>query len=131
MPASMMSAAVGSRLNVIGSSIAMVAVEPMPGSTPIRVPSSTPIRQYIRFSGETATCRPRARLASASIPQSTRNAGQSGNGRPRPVTKTSAANTASAAASISTSRQRNSRPPAALMSTSSTVAATSPRGLRA
>ena len=30
---------------VIGSSMAMVAVAPMPGSTPISVPSSTPIRQ--------------------------------------------------------------------------------------
>jgi hypothetical protein len=67
MPASMISAEVASRLKVIGSSIAMVAVVPMPGSTPISVPSSTPIRQYIRFSGDTATCRPSARLASASI----------------------------------------------------------------
>jgi hypothetical protein len=45
MPASMMSAEVGSSEKVIGSSMAMVADEPMPGSTPIKVPSSTPIRQ--------------------------------------------------------------------------------------
>ena len=34
---------------VIGSSMAMVAVAPMPGSTPISVPSSTPIRQKPRL----------------------------------------------------------------------------------
>jgi hypothetical protein len=62
----MISAEVGSRLNVIGRSIAIVAVVPIPGSTPIRVPRSTPIRQYIRFTGETATWRPSARLARAS-----------------------------------------------------------------
>ena len=39
-----MSAAIGLRLNVIGSSIAIVATGPMPGSTPISVPSMTPIR---------------------------------------------------------------------------------------
>ena len=38
MPASMMSADVGGTLNVIGSSIAIVASGPMPGSTPISVP---------------------------------------------------------------------------------------------
>jgi hypothetical protein len=45
MPASMISAATGSRLKVIGSSIAIVAVGPMPGSTPTAVPSTTPMRQ--------------------------------------------------------------------------------------
>ena len=39
----MISAATGERLKVIGSSIAIVATGPMPGSTPISVPSITPI----------------------------------------------------------------------------------------
>ena len=42
MPASMISADTGGRPNVIGSSIAMVAVGPRPGSTPISVPRKTP-----------------------------------------------------------------------------------------
>ena len=45
MPASMMSAVTGAKEKVIGSSIAIVAVGPMPGSTPTRVPSSTPTKQ--------------------------------------------------------------------------------------
>src|SRR5688572_18111084 len=62
MPASMMSAVIGVRLKVTGRSIAIVATGPMPGSTPIRVPSITPIRQYIRLIGVRATPKPRARL---------------------------------------------------------------------
>src|SRR4051812_30079695 len=62
MPASMMSDEVGLSVKVIGKSIAIVAVGPMPGSTPIRVPKSTPIRQYIRLSGDTATWKPIHRL---------------------------------------------------------------------
>ena len=45
----MISAEIGGRVKVTGSSIAMVATGPMPGSTPISVPSSTPTKQYIRF----------------------------------------------------------------------------------
>ena len=45
MPASMMSAETGGSTKVAGSSIAMVATGPMPGSTPISVPSSTPMKQ--------------------------------------------------------------------------------------
>ena len=45
MPASMISAPTGATLKVIGSSIAMVASGPMPGSTPIKVPTETPIMQ--------------------------------------------------------------------------------------
>src|ERR1043165_4447152 len=62
MPASMMSAETGFKLNVIGSSIAMVATGPTPGSTPISVPSSTPMSAYSRLSGLTATPKPRMRL---------------------------------------------------------------------
>ena len=54
-----MSAEVGSRLNVIGSSIAIVASGPIPGSTPIIVPAKTPMKQYIRFFSENATSKPR------------------------------------------------------------------------
>jgi hypothetical protein len=44
MPASMISEAVGGRWKVIGSSMAMVATGPMPGRTPIRVPTMQPNR---------------------------------------------------------------------------------------
>ena len=58
MPASMISAPTGGRPKVIGSSIAMVATEPMPGSTPIRVPTSAPIRQNMMLYGWAATPKP-------------------------------------------------------------------------
>jgi len=45
MPASMISADTGGSVNVTGRSIAMVATGPIPGSTPISVPSSTPRKQ--------------------------------------------------------------------------------------
>ena len=44
MPASMISDAVGGRWKVIGSSMAMVATGPMPGSTPISVPTMQPMQ---------------------------------------------------------------------------------------
>src|SRR4029077_17902907 len=62
MPASMMSAPTGGRPKVIGSSIATVAMVPMPGSTPTSVPTSAPIRHIKRLIGENATLKPRARL---------------------------------------------------------------------
>src|ERR1044072_5967153 len=67
MPASMISAPTGATLNVIGSSIAMVASGPMPGSTPISVPTETPIRQYSRFCQDSATPKPKIRLWNSSI----------------------------------------------------------------
>src|SRR5215813_4595541 len=63
MPASMIRAPTGGSPKVIGSSMAMVATEPMPGSTPINVPTSAPIRQNTRFHGVAATEKPSARLA--------------------------------------------------------------------
>ena len=39
MPASMMSADTGGKMNVSGSSIAIVASGPIPGSTPTAVPA--------------------------------------------------------------------------------------------
>jgi hypothetical protein len=58
MPASMMMPASGGRKKVIGSSTAMVAVGPIPGSTPISVPSSAPSRQKARFAGVIASPKP-------------------------------------------------------------------------
>ncbi len=47
----MISAAIGDRLKVTGSSMAMVATGPMPGSTPISVPSRQPIRHMMMLKG--------------------------------------------------------------------------------
>src|SRR3982074_508597 len=62
MPASMIRAPTGGSPKVIGSSIDTVAMVPIPGSTPTRVPTSAPIRQSRRLIGENATPKPRARL---------------------------------------------------------------------
>src|SRR5262249_60581584 len=62
MPASMISEDSGSSPKVIGSSMAMVGIGPIPGSTPISVPSRQPIRQKPRFLSETAAPKPVARF---------------------------------------------------------------------
>src|SRR3981081_4299818 len=62
MPASMISAPTGGSPNVIGSSIATVAMGPMPGSTATSVPTRAPIRHSNRLIGVKATPKPRARL---------------------------------------------------------------------
>src|SRR3981081_4718439 len=62
IPASMISAPTGGSPKVIGSSIATVAMVPIPGSTPTSVPTSAPIRHSRRLIGENATPKPRARL---------------------------------------------------------------------
>src|SRR4030081_256034 len=67
MPANMISDAVGGRWKVIGSSMAMVATGPMPGSTPISVPTMQPSSAYSRFCMLTATVSPRKRLFRRSI----------------------------------------------------------------
>src|SRR4051795_11880497 len=66
MPASMISAPTGGRPNVIGSSIAIVATVPIPGSTPTSVPTSAPSRQNRMFIGENATPKPSARFERSS-----------------------------------------------------------------
>src|SRR5229473_301481 len=66
MPASMISAPTGGRPNVMGSSIATVAMVPMPGSTPTSVPTKAPIRHSRRLIGVKATPKPRARLEKSS-----------------------------------------------------------------
>src|SRR6516225_5361856 len=73
MPASMISAPTGGNPNVIGSSIATVAMVPMPGSTPTRVPTSAPTRHSSRLMGLKATTKPWPRLAKRSTIASSRN----------------------------------------------------------
>src|SRR5206468_11824571 len=58
----MISAEVGLSVKVTGSSIAMVATGPMPGSTPISVPSRQPMKAYSRLMGVKATPKPIERL---------------------------------------------------------------------
>src|SRR6266487_3729764 len=58
----MISAPVGSTLNVSGSSIAMVAIGPTPGSTPINVPTRQPRKQSARLTGDSAVAKPSPRL---------------------------------------------------------------------
>src|SRR5258708_6207391 len=62
MPGSMIRAPTGGSPNVIGSSIATVAMVPMPGNTPTSVPTRAPIRQSRRLIGEKATPKPSASL---------------------------------------------------------------------
>src|SRR3954463_5987353 len=66
MPASMISAPVGSTLKVSGNSIAMVAMGPTPGNTPISVPTRQPRKQSARLSGDSAVAKPSARLPTKS-----------------------------------------------------------------
>src|SRR3979409_2336014 len=47
----MISAPTGGRPNVMGSSMATVAIVPMPGSTPTSVPTSAPIRHSNMLTG--------------------------------------------------------------------------------
>src|SRR3954468_23227300 len=67
MPASMIRAPTGGRPKVIGSSIATVAMVPMPGNTPTSVPTRAPIRHIRRLVGVSATPKPRARFVKISI----------------------------------------------------------------
>src|SRR5262245_19821066 len=67
MPASMISAPSGGAPYVIGRSTAIVAIGPMPGSTPIAVPSMTPMKQKPRLTGVTAAPNPVARWPKISI----------------------------------------------------------------
>src|SRR3972149_11860576 len=67
MPASMMMAATGGSWNVAGSSSDIVPTGPMPGRTPMRVPTNTPTKQTNRLAGCSATWRPSAMLWRVSI----------------------------------------------------------------
>src|SRR5262245_34992761 len=83
MPASMIKPEVGSRWKVSGNSMAMVAIGPMPGRTPIKVPISAPASAKNRFAGVSATPNPTARLWRISIYHS----GQTGMVNPSPRMK--------------------------------------------
>src|SRR6478735_4940792 len=61
MPANMMNAATGSSPYVTGSSSATAIAGPMPGSTPMAVPSSTPRAAHSRLSGVRAVPNPSMR----------------------------------------------------------------------
>ena len=50
--------ATGGTSNVTGKSIAMAAIGPIPGRTPMTVPMNTPTKQYQRFVKETAVAVP-------------------------------------------------------------------------
>src|SRR6185436_14115235 len=67
MPASMIIAPVGSSFMVSGSSIAIVAGGPRPGSTPITVPSTTPITHIVRLLSVRATWNPCSRPETMSM----------------------------------------------------------------
>src|SRR6185369_5423398 len=58
MPPNMMNAAMGSSPNVTGSSTATVSAGPIPGSTPIAVPSVVPINAHPRFASVSAPAKP-------------------------------------------------------------------------
>src|SRR5215469_14917400 len=62
MPASMITASVALRPNVIGSRMLMPESGPMPGSTPTSVPTRQPRNAYQRLSGCRATANPCSRL---------------------------------------------------------------------
>src|SRR5579875_1816233 len=51
--------------NVMGSRMESVAITPMPGSTPTRLPITTPNRQNTRLCGSSATPNPNSRLCRA------------------------------------------------------------------
>lgn len=58
----MINAPVGSTLAVMGSSKATVSAGPMPGNTPMAVPSRQPMKPHIRLIGVSAAEKPIARL---------------------------------------------------------------------
>src|SRR5512132_2360691 len=74
MPASMINADTGGSTKVAGSSIEMVAIGPIPGSTPMSVPSSTPTKQYMMLWKVSATEKPSRRLFRISMRASSRAA---------------------------------------------------------
>jgi hypothetical protein len=58
MPPNMMKALIGSRLKVTGSSTATVMAGPMPGNTPIAVPSVAPTKAHRRLLRANALTKP-------------------------------------------------------------------------
>src|SRR3954462_7123157 len=72
MPASMIMAVGGARPKVKGSNSAIAGIGPMPGSTPIAVPITTPIRQNSKLLGCRAVVSPISRLSNSSISEPSR-----------------------------------------------------------
>src|SRR6267378_4342325 len=58
MPASIRIAGTGCMVKVSGSSIEIAVRAPMPGRTPMRLPTSTPKNDHIRLCGWSATPKP-------------------------------------------------------------------------
>ena len=58
MPASISIAGTGCIANVNGSSIEMEVSAPVPGSTPIKLPSTTPTKHHMRLCGSNASPKP-------------------------------------------------------------------------
>ena len=67
MPAKKIIEAVGSTCAVIGNSIATVTAGPMPGSTPMAVPSAQPRKAHSRLIGVPAVAKPPRSWAAISI----------------------------------------------------------------
>nr|P70793.1 RecName: Full=Uncharacterized 26.7 kDa protein in TAR-I ttuC' 3'region; AltName: Full=ORFZ3 [Agrobacterium vitis]AAB61629.1 unknown [Agrobacterium vitis] len=67
MPDSMISEVTGEKVKVIGKSMAIVAVGPMPGRTPTSVPSRTPTKHQTMLTGVRAVSKPSERLEIRSI----------------------------------------------------------------
>src|SRR4030095_2763128 len=67
MPASMISAPIGGSPKVTGSSMVMEAIGPMPGSTPISVPTRHPRNHSPRLDRVKATENPSERWARSSL----------------------------------------------------------------
>src|SRR5882672_9022542 len=81
----MMIAPAGFMLKVSGSSIAMVAGGPRPGSTPTTVPRNTPTKHHSRFEGASATekpCRRPATMSTLEAEPGGQRHGRSSPGRP-------------------------------------------------
>src|SRR5215831_6971350 len=72
----MMMAPAGFMLKVSGSSIAIVAGGPRPGSTPTTVPRNTPTKHHSRFDGASATANPCSRFERISTLEAQHAGGQ-------------------------------------------------------
>src|SRR6266545_2577755 len=84
MDVSMIIAAVGDIVKTRGSSIAMVAVGPRPGRTPITVPMRLPTRAMARFRGWSATAKPWSRWSNmgGSLPEEREDAEREAHAEP-------------------------------------------------
>src|SRR3954451_5408700 len=67
MPAIMMMPASGVPDSVTGNSSDIAEIGPMPGNTPTSVPMNTPMKQYSRLTGSSATQKPCMTLRMVSI----------------------------------------------------------------